>query len=171
MQWAMSRHSKIKEQKMINVLFVCLGNICRSPLAEAIFNQKVKEKGLADKIRCDSAGTANYHIGADPDRRSIETAIKHGIPIAHKGRQYQPGDAGIFDYILAMDENNFRDIVHISGKKPTGLFKMRAFDPKGKDENVPDPYYGGQDGFDLVYEMLDRSSDELLLHIAKKHDL
>jgi protein-tyrosine phosphatase len=156
---------------MIKVLFVCLGNICRSPLAEAVFNQKIKEKGLKNEISCDSAGTANYHVGHAPDHRSVEVAAKHSIPIQHKGRQYQLQDASDFDYILAMDNHNFRDIIHISGQRPEGLFKMRDFDPQGKGEDVPDPYYGGRDGFDLVFEMLDRASDDLLEFIINKHDL
>ncbi len=156
---------------MIKVLFVCLGNICRSPLAEAVFNQKVKEKGLKNEISSDSAGTANYHVGHAPDHRSVEVAAKHSIPIQHEGRQYQLQDASEFDYILAMDDQNFRDIIHISGDKPEGLFKMRDFDTVNKGDNVPDPYYGGRDGFDHVFEMLDRSSDKLLDFIIEKHNL
>ena len=156
---------------MIKVLFVCLGNICRSPLAEAIFNQKVKEKGFSSLISSDSAGTANYHVGSDPDHRSVEVAHKHGVPIHHKGRQYGMSDASEFDYILAMDQNNYRDIIHTSGDRPEGLYLMRDFDNKGKGENVPDPYYGGRDGFQHVYDILDRSMDGLLDFIVKEHNL
>jgi protein-tyrosine phosphatase len=156
---------------MIKVLFVCLGNICRSPLAEAVFDQKIKEKGLSNQITSDSAGTAGYHIGQNPDHRSIAVANKHSIPINHKGRQYTLEDATEFDYILAMDDNNYRDIIHISADKPERLFKMRDFDVQSKGADVPDPYYGGRDGFEHVYEMLDRSSDQLLNMIIEKHNL
>lgn len=156
---------------MIKVLFVCLGNICRSPLAEAIFKQRVIEKNLEDQIFTDSAGTANYHIGENPDHRSIAVAVEHGIPISHKGRQYKYQDALEFDYILAMDSNNFRDIIHLSAARPEGLFLMRDFDPEAKGADVPDPYYGGKDGFEQVYQMLDRSIEQLLEYIIQEQSL
>src|SRR5688572_8369678 len=95
---------------MINVLFVCLGNICRSPLAEGIFKDIVKKKGLNNKISIDSAGTGNYHIGADPDHRSIKVARKYDIELDHKARQFVKRDFDDFDYIIAMDQNNYDNI-------------------------------------------------------------
>lgn len=151
---------------MKKILFVCLGNICRSPLAEAIFDAKVKSKGLEGTFSSDSAGTANYHIGSAPDPRSVEVAKKHGIPINHKGRQISMQDSKEFDYILAMDASNFRNIIHALGEKPEGLYLMRDFDPENKGADVPDPYYGGQNGFEDVYQMLDRSIDELIDFIS-----
>ncbi|VXD16592.1 low molecular weight protein-tyrosine-phosphatase [Marinoscillum sp. 108] len=156
---------------MLNILFVCLGNICRSPLAEAIFNQKVKERGLNQSIKADSAGTASYHIGEDPDSRSIQVAVKHGVPIVHKGRQYHFKDAATFDYILAMDASNHRDIIHATSDRPEGLFLMRDFDPEGQGGDVPDPYYGGEDGFEKVFQILDRSIDAFLDFLVEKHHL
>ena len=156
---------------MIKVLFVCLGNICRSPLAEAIFNQKTKENNLSEQIEADSAGTANYHIGDDPDPRSIEVAVRHDVPISHKGRQFHHSDGKKFDYILAMDNANHRDIIHELADRHSGLYLMRDFDPEGKGKDVPDPYYGGKDGFEDVYQMLDRSCDELIQFIKKEHSL
>jgi len=156
---------------MIKVLFVCLGNICRSPLAEAIFNQKVLERDLKGQIQSDSAGTANYHIGQDPDHRSIEAATNHGVPISHKGRQYHFNDAKEFDYILAMDKHNYRDIIHASASKPEGLYMMRDFDPNAKGDDVPDPYYGGKDGFENVYQILDRSIEHFLDFLIKEKGL
>lgn len=155
---------------MINVLFVCLGNICRSPLAEAIFVHKVKSAGLDGHIKSDSAGTGAYHIGCDPDARSIAVARKHNIPISHKGRQFHYLDGENFDYIIAMDASNHRNIIHELGDKHSGLYRMRDFDPEGQGD-VPDPYYGGDDGFEQVYHMLDRCLEEFLDHVKKEHNL
>lgn len=156
---------------MIKIIFVCLGNICRSPLAEAIFQDKVNKKGLQDKISCDSAGTASYHIGEDPDSRSIEVSVKHGVPIQHKGKQFHHSDGNSFDYIMAMDQSNHRNIIHELGYKHDGLFLMRDFDPQGEGEEVPDPYYGGKDGFEHVFQILDRSTEKFLNFIIDKHNL
>lgn len=95
---------------MIKVLFVCLGNICRSPLAEAIFNQKIKNMGLEKKFLCDSAGTSDFHIGELPDERTINCAFRYGLPISHRGRQINRTDFRDFDYIVAMDDNNMRSL-------------------------------------------------------------
>lgn len=156
---------------MIKILFVCLGNICRSPLAEAIFKQKVKERGLSEKIDAESAGTSNYHIGEDPDHRTIEVCVRNGIPIIHKGRQFRHPDGKVFDYIMAMDTSNQRNIIHELADKHQGLFLMRDFDEEGKGLDVPDPYYGGTDGFDEVYSILNRSLDAFLDYLIEKHSL
>ena len=158
-------------EKKIKVLFVCLGNICRSPLAEAIFAHKVNQTELSEHLSTDSCGTAAYHIGASPDHRSIAVAQSHGVPIAHSGRQFIASDADEFQYILAMDQSNYRNIIHALSYKPEGLRLMRDFDPIGKGLDVPDPYYGENDGFDTVYEMLDRSIDELINQIRKDHNI
>lgn len=154
---------------MIKILFVCLGNICRSPLAEAVFNQKLKERGLENQIKADSAGTGDYHIGEDPDPRSIEVAKRHHVPISHKGRQYAMEDARQFDYILAMDASNHRNIIHTSAAKPEGLYLMRDFEPEDKGADVPDPYWSSEDGFEEVYQILDRSLDAFLEFLMEKH--
>ena len=139
---------------MSKILFVCLGNICRSPLAEAIFNHKCQQKGI--KIHSsDSAGTGAYHIGEQPDDRSVEIAHANGIYINHKARKFVPNDCQEFDYIFAMDAANHRDIISIAGKKPEQLYLLREFDnEKSQNLNVPDPYYGGIDGFENIFHMM-----------------
>ena len=156
---------------MIKVLFVCLGNICRSPLAEAIFSQKIENQSLKGKISTDSAGTAGYHIGENPDPRTVQIAEKYGIPVNHRGQQFTKNHAETFDYLIAMDHSNFKNMAIEIGGEPEKLLLMRDFDPKGKGEGVPDPYYGGIDGFENMYQILDRSLDEFLKFLKEKHDL
>jgi len=154
---------------MIRILFVCLGNICRSPLAEAIFRQKVANSGLSDKSLVDSAGTGNYHVGEDPDERTIEIAQDNAIPITHKARQFTRQDFASFDYILAMDNDNLRNIQGlIRGEIKTRIFLMLEFD-KTDLMDVPDPYFGGKDGFEKVFSILDSSLDHFLDFLKKEH--
>lgn len=156
---------------MIKVLFVCLGNICRSPLAEAIFQEKVRKSGLNDSIKCDSAGTARYHVGETPDPRTVETAQNHDIPIDHRGQQFKKNHQNEFDYLIAMDSSNYENMVREMGNKPDSLHMMRDFDSEGRGKDVPDPYYGGMNGFENIYQILDRSAEELLNKIRKDHQL
>lgn len=156
---------------MKKILFVCLGNICRSPLAEAIFNRKLENEGLSTKLMADSAGTSDYHIGENPDPRTIEIAQKHQTPISHKGQQFKKHHKEEFDYLIAMDHSNLQNMIREMGENPFKLMLMRDFDPKGKGEDVPDPYFGGANGFENVYQILDRSIDEFLDFLRKEHDL
>jgi protein-tyrosine phosphatase len=155
---------------MSKILFICLGNICRSPLAEAIFNAQCTTKELDHKA--DSAGTAAYHIGENPDIRSIETALKNDIPISHKARKFIVSDFIDFDYVIAMDENNYNDMKSINAVEPDNLYLLREFDENNTGNmNVPDPYYGGIDGFNLIYEMMSRSINKFIEFIeADKSD-
>jgi len=155
---------------MIKVVFVCLGNICRSPLAEGVFKKMLAEEKLHHKIYADSAGTAAYHIGDQPDKRSCEIANKYGIDLAHEGRQFNRNDLHEFDYIIAMDGKNYAGIKSLGeGKGKVAL--MRDFDEQGRGKDVPDPYYGGMEGFEEVYQMAYRSCKELLEHIKKEQGL
>ena len=157
--------------KKIGVLFVCLGNICRSPLAEGIFQSKLEEEGLSDIFKVDSCGTAAYHVGSSPDPRSAANARQNGIELDHSARQFRASDFEQFDYILAMDRSNLRNIKSLeAGTSGFQLSLMRDFDPEDRGADVPDPYYGGERGFQEVFEILDRSTDNLLAHIKSQMD-
>ncbi|MFL5728324.1 MAG: low molecular weight protein-tyrosine-phosphatase [Cytophagaceae bacterium] len=159
---------------MVKVLFVCLGNICRSTMAEGIFRQMIKEEGLDSSISCDSAGTGAYHIGEDPDHRTMQTLRKHGADLIHKGRQFNNQDFEAFDYILAMDTNNFYDIndlARMHDKPNDHVSLMRDFDPLKGNKDVPDPYWSKLDGFEEVYQILLRSNTELLRFLRQKHKI
>lgn len=138
------------------LLFVCLGNICRSPSAENIMNYLIQEAGLTDKIVCDSAGTSGYHVGASPDRRMNNAAIKRGIELQGKSRQLTPLDLQQFDLILAMDHENYQDILYLDreGKYEDKVYLICDFAREKTDREVPDPYYGASDGFDYVIDLL-----------------
>ena len=138
------------------LLFVCLGNICRSPSAENIMNHLIKEAGLSDKISCDSAGTSSYHVGAPPDRRMSAAALKKDIELVGDSRKLKPSDLEKFDLILAMDKENYQDILYLDreGKYEDKVYLMCSFAKNREDKEVPDPYYGGQDGFDYVIDLL-----------------
>jgi protein-tyrosine phosphatase len=155
----------------INVLFVCMGNICRSPTAEGVFSQRLKEEGLESVIGVDSAGTHAYHVGEPPDPRSQSTASKRGISLKHlKARKAVSEDFKRFDYILAMDRDNYHGLEKIC---PIGSeYKLQLFlsyAPNLETDEVPDPYYGGPTGFDRVLDMIEEASNGLLQDIQLRH--
>ena len=153
----------------IAVLFVCLGNICRSPLAEGVFRGLVEEAGLAHRFRVDSAGTGSWHLGDPPDSRSVAVATHNGVRLAGRARRVDVGDLDDFDWILAMDRSNHRSIEGLSrGDAPARIHLLRDFDPDGGDTDVPDPYYGGSGGFQEVFDIVDRSCRALLDHILNE---
>lgn len=151
----------------IKVLFVCLGNICRSTMAEGVFRNLVEKENLSDVIFCDSAGTANYHIGSKADHRTLKVLNDNGIELNHRGRQINISDFDEFDYILAMDANNFKDINYLyqkSNSSKAKLMMMREFEGKSTLD-VPDPYYGDLNDFVEVFDIVTFNSTELLKHI------
>jgi protein-tyrosine phosphatase len=148
------------------LLFVCLGNICRSPLAEGVFNHLAAQAGRAHEFEVDSCGTADYHVGQAPDSRSAAVARKHGVTLHHRARQFERADFQKYDLILAMDADNRSELLSFSGLEPVHAAKvklLREFDPEANgDLDVPDPYYGGPDGFEEVYGMVERAARGLL---------
>ncbi len=144
----------------MKVLMVCLGNICRSPLAEGILQDKIDKRGLSAEV--DSAGTAAYHLGEPPDRRSRAIAMKNGINIAHQSaRQFEIADFERFDKIFAMDRNNYADIISMARDQNDAEkveMIMNLVKP-GENMDVPDPYYDGNLGFEKVYQMLDEGCE------------
>ncbi|WP_224998178.1 low molecular weight protein-tyrosine-phosphatase [Cesiribacter sp. SM1] len=185
----------------IKVLFVCLGNICRSPMAEAIFNHKIEQKGLGSRFEADSAGTANYHVGKPADSRTIRAVEQMGIRIAHAARQVTTPDLRYYDYVLAMDAENM-EILNTLAEADAALggriYLMRDFEPGAQPHNtanenqpytnvdplsdnprdpltpnlaVPDPYYGGDEGFREVYDILDRTIENFISFVVQKNKL
>ena len=152
-----------RERDTIGVLFVCLGNICRSPLAEAIFLDKIERKGVRDRFLVDSAGTGSWHVGQRADPRTIEVASRYDISVPSIGRQVKPGDFERFDLLLAMDRSNEKDLLK-AGAPSERLRLMMSFHPEHTDNpsDVPDPYWGEGDGFERVYRMLDVACDGLI---------
>jgi protein-tyrosine phosphatase len=157
----------------VRVLFVCLGNICRSPLAEGVFRDKVRAAGLSDRIEIDSAGTGGWHVGEPPDRRMIATARGHGVDLsAQRARQFADTDLADFDHILAMDKSNLHDILYLDEGQDFGqrVTLFRQWDPEPGTYEVPDPYYGGPEGFEEVYRMVDRTAENLLQGLVAHYD-
>jgi len=155
----------------ISVLMVCLGNICRSPMAEGVFQHLVNEEGLDNRIRVRSAGTGSWHVGESPDIRSVRTAAGHGVTLTGSAQQVQSEDFRNFQYIVAMDQSNLDNLEEYRDRVggDAALYLLREFDPEGgPGAEVPDPYYGGADGFEEVYNMVERACRGLLDHILEE---
>ncbi|MCB9761079.1 MAG: low molecular weight phosphotyrosine protein phosphatase [Alphaproteobacteria bacterium] len=153
----------------VSVLFICLGNICRSPLAEGVFAALVEAEGLP--IQVDSCGTSRYHVGESPDPGSVRVALAHGVDIRHqRARQLLPPDVERFDYLICMDRSNERHVRAVAGDKR--VWRLREFEPQpGGAPDVPDPWGGGADGFAEVYRIVDRCCRRLLSQIVEDHGL
>jgi protein-tyrosine phosphatase len=148
---------------MKKILMVCLGNICRSPLAEGILRMKAEQAGL--NLQIDSAGTSNYHTGECPDQRTIQNALKHNVDVSKlKARQFTISDYDNFDHIFAMDSSNYSDIISLArnenDKRKVELILDKVY--PGSQMSVPDPYFGGEQGFEHVYILLDKACDEII---------
>lgn len=155
--------------KPVRVLFVCLGNICRSPLAEGVLRALAEKKRLAPALEVDSAGTGAWHIGDPPDRRSIEAARRHGIDISElRGRQVRPEDFRNFDLILGMDENNVRTLKRLAPEGAAEKVRLFLDYASGRSEDVPDPYYEGPEAFEALYQMLDAGCSSLLVRFGER---
>lgn len=148
-----------------------MGNICRSPSAEAVMNSIIKKAGLHQKIKCDSAGTIAYHEGEPSDARMKRHARMRGYSLNHLARKIHVDDFEKFDYILTMDRENYADVLELDkeGKYFNKIFMMTKFAKKFESDTVPDPYYGGPEGFEKVLDLLEDSCEGLLEFIIKRH--
>ncbi|CAN5878579.1 low molecular weight protein-tyrosine-phosphatase [soil metagenome] len=152
------------------VLFVCLGNICRSPLAEAVFRRQVGERGVEQRFEIDSAGTSAYHAGSPPDARSAQVARARGVEVSGSARQLAADDLRRFDYIIAMDAENLAEIERLRTRAggAARVHRLREWDPRQDGSDVPDPYYGGARGFEEVHDIVERSCAALLDHLLQE---
>jgi protein-tyrosine phosphatase len=149
------------------VLFVCLGNICRSPLAEGVFRHLVEDAGLATQFEIDSAGTGSWHVGERPDARASMVAREHDVELDSRARQVTEQDLRDFDYVIAMDRENLRSLERMADAASGGaeISLLRTYDPEPDGDEVPDPYYGGVSGFENVYDIVSRSCEGLLARL------
>jgi protein-tyrosine phosphatase len=154
---------------MVRVLFVCMGNICRSPLAQGVFENVLRREGLQNEVFVDSAGTGRWHVGSPPDERALSAASFRGLDIsAQRARQVRPDDCDSFDYILTMDEG----IYHMVSSLCRGNAVVRPFldfATDSQERDVPDPYYGGPDAFERVLDLVEEASEGLLEDIRERH--
>jgi protein-tyrosine phosphatase len=154
----------------VSVLFVCMGNICRSPTAHGVFRAKVMEANLAEAVAIDSAGTHAYHVGNEPDRRAQETARRRGIDLSDLvARRVSEEDFSRFDYVVAMDQDNFLSLAEICPEEHREkLHLFMDFAPRMRTREVPDPYYGGAAGFERVFDLVEAAAQGLLDEIRGK---
>jgi protein-tyrosine phosphatase len=155
--------------EQVRVLFVCLGNICRSPLAEVVVCDRAAKRGLDSRFHFASAGTGSWHVGNGADHRSAQTAREHGLDLSkHSAQQITAAKAGRWDWFVAMDASNHSDLLRM-GVSEARLLTMRQFEPGfTTSPDVPDPYYGGPDGFEDAYQMLCENADRLLEYLEEK---
>jgi len=156
---------------MVKVLFVCMGNICRSPTAHGMFRALVEKEGLSQAIEIDSAGTHAYHVGSAPDRRAQATAQERGIDISDLvARRVEPDDFDLFDFVVAMDQDNYMSLSEICPDQHVDkIYMFMDFADHMRTREVPDPYYGGPSGFDRVFDLVEAASEGLLQEIRQRH--
>ena len=151
--------------KIIRICFVCLGNIVRSPLGENMFRQLSQKTNVSHRYQVDSAGTGSWHVGESPDRRMRQVAARNGLKYDGRARQFRTSDFDQFDIIIAMDTDNRANLMRLAhtSEQQGKIHLMRDFDPQGgRNASVPDPYYGGMDGFEEVFHIVERSCQGLL---------
>ena len=162
----------MKQDEMLSVLFVCLGNICRSPSAHGVFRKAVAGAGLSDSVSIESAGTGDWHIGKAPDRRATAAAASRGIDVtALRAQQVTPADLDRFDYVLAMDADNLADLERMArarGQVRARVALFGAYSANYRNAPVPDPYFGGDQGFEHVLDMIEDASAGLLEEIKER---
>jgi protein-tyrosine phosphatase len=155
---------------MIKILFVCMGNICRSPTADGVFRHRLAADGLDDRVQVDSAGTHGWHVGNPPDPRSVSAARARGIDISDvRSRKVRPADFTEFDYVLAMDQDNLDDMGPSAAQGTARVHLFLEFASHMGETDVPDPYYGGDHGFDHVLDLVEAASDGLIAHLRATH--
>lgn len=153
----------------MRVLFVCLGNICRSPTAEGVFRHKVRGAGLEDRIEIDSAGTGDWHVGKAPDARTRVAALRRGYDLSSlRARQVGASDFSRYDLILAMDHANLKDLQRLRGGASGAELDLFLRRYELEIDEVPDPYYGGEDGFEQVLDLVERACDGLLMEVKRR---
>ena len=158
--------------RTVSVLFVCMGNICRSPTAEGVFRHVVARSGLADRVRVDSAGTHGYHVGEPPDRRALEAAARRGYSLDQlRARRFDVADFTGFDYVVAMDRENLAYLEGLAGPEHRHRLSLFLAHAEGIGAEVPDPYYGGAAGFERVLDLVEEASHALLAAIRARHEL
>lgn len=162
----------ITKENPFKICFVCLGNICRSPTAEGVFQHLVNERELQSYFEIDSAGTSAYHIGESANSNSQKVARQHGVTLHSKARKFESVDLDYFDLILAMDSENLGNIRQLDAgdEYDTKIKLLREFDPTPENKEVPDPYYGGMQGFENVFQVVKRSCENLLDELEKQID-
>jgi protein-tyrosine phosphatase len=158
-------------KEMVKVLFVCMGNICRSPTAHGVFSALVEKEGLSQAVEIDSAGTHAYHVGSAPDRRAQATAQERGIDISDLvARRVEPDDFDLFDFVVAMDQDNYMSLSEICPDQHVDkIYMFMDFADHMRTREVPDPYYGGPSGFDRVFDLVEAASEGLLQEIRQRH--
>ena len=153
----------------IRVLFVCMGNICRSPVAQGVFENAVRREGLEGEVEVDSAGTGGWHAGQPPDERAQESVQLRGLDISHlRARQVTPEDCRTFDYVLTMDEGNYRAVSALCDGDAV-VRPFLDFAAGSPEREVPDPYFGGPDGFERVLDLVEEASEGLIEDIRGRH--
>lgn len=155
---------------MVRVLFVCMGNICRSPLAQGVFEEVLRREGLQDVVFVDSAGTGSWHVGSPPDERAQRSARLRGMDLSsQRARRLAPEDCDRFDYILTMDEENYRAASALCRRGGAEVRPFMDYAPERPESEIPDPFHGGPEGFERVLDLIEAASEGLLEEIKKKH--